>query len=120
MAVEQSSKSKVGPVLDYRELNSHVPSHTADADVCADTLRKWRRHEENIAFVDLKRAYLQLRTDQRLWSFQTVVIGGRRYALTRIGFGLDMGRGPDGHESGGARSTATRPRRGACDDPVCR
>ena len=90
MAVEQGSKSKVRPVLDYRELNSHVPTHTADADVCADTLRKWRRHGENIAVVDLKRAYLQLRTDQRLWPFQTVMIGGRRYALTRVGFGLNV------------------------------
>ena len=90
MAIEQGNKSKVRPVLDYRELNSHVPAHTADADVCADTLRRWRRHGANVAIVDLKRAYLQLKTDPRLWPFQTVVIGGTRYALTRVGFGLNV------------------------------
>ena len=63
MAIEQDNKSKVRPVLDYRELNGHVNVHTADADVCIDTLRKWRRNGANVAVVDLKRAYLQLRTD---------------------------------------------------------
>ena len=86
MAVKQNNKTKVRPVLDYRELNCHVPAHTADAD----TLRKWRRHGAKLAVVDLKRAYLQLRTDRRLWLFQTVVIGGRRYALARVGFGLSI------------------------------
>ena len=43
MAVEQTNK--VRPVLDYRELNGHVTAHTVDADVCADQLRKWRRHD---------------------------------------------------------------------------
>lgn len=91
MAVEQNNKTKVRPVLDCRELNSHVEAHTADADVCADTLRRWRRHGANIAVVDLKRAYLQLRTDRRLWPFQTVIVEGQRYALTRVGFGLSVG-----------------------------
>ena len=90
MAVVQNNKAKVRPVLDFRELNSHVTAHTADADVCAEELRKWRRHGANIAVVDLKRAYLQLRTDRRLWPFQTVLIRGRRYALTRVGFGLSV------------------------------
>ena len=90
MAVLQTNKAKVRPVLDYRELNSHVTAHTADADVCADQLRKWRRHGTNIAVVDLKKAYLQLRVDQRLWPFQTVVIRGQRYCLTRLGFGLNV------------------------------
>ncbi|XP_043211053.1 uncharacterized protein LOC122375611 [Amphibalanus amphitrite] len=90
MAVEQGSKCKVRPCLDYRQLNSHVPAHTAEADVCTDTLRRWRRHGKNLAVVDLKRAYLQIRTDQRLWPFQTVIVGGRRYALTRVGFGLNV------------------------------
>ena len=90
MAVEQKNKVKIRPVLDYRELNSHVAAHTAEADVCADQLRKWRRHGSNIAVVDLKKAYLQLHTDQRLWPYQTVVIRGKRYALTRVGFGLNV------------------------------
>lgn len=90
MAVVQGSKSKVRPCLDYRQLNSHVLAHTADADVCQDTVRKWRRHGTNLAVVDLKRAYLQIRAHQRLWPFQTVMVGGRRYALTRVGFGLNV------------------------------
>ena len=90
MAVEQPSKSKVRPVLDYRELNRHVFAHTVDADVCADQLRKWRRHDKNIAVVDLKKAFLQLHTDKRLWPYQTVFVDGKRYALTRIGFGLNV------------------------------
>ena len=90
MAVEQGSKAKVRPCMDYRQLNSHVPAHTADADVCTDTMRKWRRHGTNLALVDLKRAYLQIRADQRLWPFQTVMVGGKRYALTRVGFGLNV------------------------------
>ena len=90
MAVEQRNKTKIRPVLDYRELNSHVVPHTADADVCADTLRKWRRHGSNIAVIDLKRAYLQLRTKQHLWPFQTVMVNGQLHALTRVGFGLSV------------------------------
>ena len=90
MAVEQKNKTKVRPVLDFRELNSHVVPHTADADVCADTIRKWRRHGTRIAVIDLKRAYLQLRTEQNLWPFQTVMVNGQRYALTRVGFGLSV------------------------------
>ena len=50
-------------------------------------LRKWRRHGANVAVVDLKRAYLQLRTDRQLWPCQT---DGQRYALTRVGFGLNI------------------------------
>ena len=90
MAVEQQSKAKVRPVLDYRELNQHVFAHTADADVCVDQLRKWRRHGKHIAVVDLKKAYLQLRTEKRLWPYQTVIVEGKRYALTRVGFGLNI------------------------------
>ena len=60
MAVDQHDKQKVRPLKDYRELNSHITAHTADADVCAEQLRRWRRRGENVAVVDLSRAYLQL------------------------------------------------------------
>ena len=53
-------------------------------------MRKWRRHGTNLAVVSMKRAYLQIRADRRLWPFQTVMVGGRRYALTRVGFGLSV------------------------------
>ena len=90
MAVEQQSKAKVRPVMDYRELNRHVIAHTADSDVCADQLRKWRRHGKNLAVVDLRKAFLQLHTERRLWPYQTVFVYGKRYALTRVGFGLNV------------------------------
>ncbi|XP_043240078.1 uncharacterized protein LOC122390810 [Amphibalanus amphitrite] len=90
MAVEQRNRGKVRPVLDYRELNDFVQAHTADSDVCAEQLRKWRRHGANVAVVDLKRAYLQLHLEERLWPFQTVMVRGQRFCLTRLGFGLNI------------------------------
>ncbi|KAF0314327.1 hypothetical protein FJT64_015207 [Amphibalanus amphitrite] len=89
MAVQQSNKAKVRPVMDYRELNGFVSAHTADADVCADQLRKWRRHGANVAVIDLKRAYLQVHVEERLWPYQTVMVRGQRFCLTRLGFGLN-------------------------------
>ncbi|XP_068224614.1 uncharacterized protein [Palaemon carinicauda] len=45
MAVEQPTKNKVRPVLDFRELNVNVKCHTGDdvTDVCSETLGKWRQ-----------------------------------------------------------------------------
>ncbi|XP_045101302.1 uncharacterized protein LOC123498201 [Portunus trituberculatus] len=90
MAVRQNNGGKVRPVLDYRELNDCVTAFTADSDVCSDQLRKWRRHGENVSVLDLRKAYLQVRVDQQLWPFQTVMVRGRRYCLTRLGFGLNI------------------------------
>ena len=33
LAVEQERKGKVRPVMDFRELNAYVESHTGDSDV---------------------------------------------------------------------------------------
>ena len=43
-AVEQPTKNKVRPVLDYRELNEYAGCHTGDevTDVCNEMMRKWR------------------------------------------------------------------------------
>ena len=90
MAVDQPHKGKVRPVLDFRELNSHIPVHAANADVCAEELRKWRRHGVKVAVVDLEKAYLQLHIDRSLWPYQTVVINGQLYCLGRLGFGLNV------------------------------
>ena len=90
MAVRQRNQDKVRPVLDYRELNSYITAHTADADVCAEQLRRWRRRGDRVAIVDLRKAYLQLHVDPRLWPYQTVELGGTRYCLTRLGFGLSV------------------------------
>lgn len=39
-AVIQHNKSKVRPVLDYRELNQYIEAYTADADVCGNGTRR--------------------------------------------------------------------------------
>ena len=90
MAIIQQNKDKVRPVMDFRELNSHVDAFTASADVCADKKREWRRLGTNVAIVDFRRAYLQIRVHESLWSYQTVIFRGQRYCLTRLGFGLNV------------------------------
>ena len=45
--------------MDYCKLNEHVNSYTANADVCAQTMREWRQQGPKAAIVDLRRAYLQ-------------------------------------------------------------
>ena len=42
------------------------------ADVCGDVLRAWRQMEGEIALVDLKSAYLQVRVAKELWQYQLV------------------------------------------------
>ena len=90
MAVVQEKKQKVRPVMDYRELNEHIEAYTADADVCAEKLRTWRKMGVDVAALDLKSAYLQIHVKKALWSYQTVVFEGKRWALTRLGFGLNV------------------------------
>ena len=90
MAVLQHNKGKVRPVLDFRELNAHIDTYTADADVCAGKIREWRRQGTNVCVIDLKKAYLQIHIHESLWPYQTVMFKGRRYCLTRLGFGLNV------------------------------
>ena len=90
MAVVQQSKSKVKPVMDYRELNQYVDTFTADANVCASKLRGWHQHGPNVSLLDLRRAYLQVWVSESLWLFQTVMFASKRYCLTRLGFGLNV------------------------------
>ena len=90
MAVVQPSKDKVRPVLDFREVNTYIDAYTGDADVCADKLREWRKMGARVTMVDLAKAYLQVRVEESLWPYQTVVFKGKRYCLTRLGFGLNV------------------------------
>ena len=90
MAVVQPNKDKVRPVLDFRELNKYVQCHSGDEiAVCDDSMRRWRRLGAQVKIVDLKSAYLQLRVAKDLWPFQQVEFQGRRFWLTRLGFGLN-------------------------------
>ena len=88
MAVEQPTKNKVRPALDYRELNESVECHTGDdvLDVCSDTLCEWRQMD-GLTLVDLQSAYLQIRVDENLWPYQLVGYKDQIYCLTRLGFG---------------------------------
>ena len=71
MAVEQLTKSKVRPVLDYRELNKSVECHPGDdvTDVCSEKLRSYRKVKD-AKLVDLISTYLQLRVSKNLWKFK--------------------------------------------------
>jgi len=90
MAVDQPSKNKVRPVLDYRELNDYVSCHTGDySPACDETIRKWRKMTGHLAMVDLRNAYLQIKVDESLWRYQKVRYKGKMYYLTRLGFGLN-------------------------------
>ena len=44
----------------------------------------------NLAIVDLKSAYLQIHVAKDLWNYQVVRFYGQNYALTRLGFGLNV------------------------------
>ena len=90
MAVIQQNKQKVRPVMDFREVNSHVDTFTAEMDACGEKLREWRKMGDNAALLDLHKAYLQIRVDKTLWPYQTVIVDGVRYCLTRLGFGINV------------------------------
>uniref|UniRef100_A0A5S6Q541 RNase H domain-containing protein n=1 Tax=Trichuris muris TaxID=70415 RepID=A0A5S6Q541_TRIMR len=90
MAIVQRNKGKVRPVMDFRELNTHIAAFTADSEVCAQKLRDWRRQGANVSVLDLENAYLQVHVDEALWPYQTVVFKGQKYCLTRLGFGLNV------------------------------
>lgn len=60
MAVVQLNKSKVRPVMDFRELDGFVDAFSANADACEQKLREWRREGSDVTILDLRRAYLQV------------------------------------------------------------
>ena len=84
MAIVQEKKQKVRPVMDYRELNDYIEAYTADADVCAEKLRTWRKMGVEVAALDLKSAYLQVHVRKSLWCYQTVVFKGMGFNATWI------------------------------------
>jgi len=90
MAIVQQNKDKVRPVLDYRELNQYVSSHTANSEVCGEKLRLWRKMGDQVCTIDLRKVYLQIHVAPHLWKFQVVRFKGKNYCLTRLGFGLSV------------------------------
>ena len=90
MAVVQAAKGKATPVFDFRNLNTYISSHTEDSQVCAQKLREWRKWGESIAIVDLRKAYLQIGVEEKLWPYQVIRWNGETFCLTRLGFGLNI------------------------------
>ncbi|KAI0985832.1 hypothetical protein GJ496_004989 [Pomphorhynchus laevis] len=90
LAVAQESKNKMRPVMDFRQLNSYISSHTAESYACILKLRNWRRWVDNLSLIDLRRAYLQIPFDKSLLPYQMVVYRNKRYVLTRLGFVLNI------------------------------
>lgn len=78
------------PVLDYRELNQYISSHTAGSEVCGEKFRLWRKMGEQVSTIDLRKAYLQIHVIEHLWKFQVVQFNGKNYCLTRLGFRLNV------------------------------
>ena len=75
-AVVQPAKQKVRPVMDYREINRYIDVYSGCNPVCLDKIRKWRTRGAKFALLDLKETYLQIRVNERLWSYQTVMENG--------------------------------------------
>ena len=93
LAVPQAHKptTPVRPCLVYRRLNDHLVSHPGyDAPVCAEKIRQWCVDSSDSVILDLKKAYLQVRVAPSLVRYQAVVWDGELYAMTRMGFGLNV------------------------------
>lgn len=52
-------RAKCAPVIDFRELNKHVGTFTADADVWLQKVREWQQQGINVTTFDLRKAYLK-------------------------------------------------------------
>ena len=93
IAVSQPHKSStpVRPCLDYRQLNEHLVSHPGyENSSCDETIRSWRMRPEDSVILDLRKAYLQIHVAPSLYRYQAVLWRGRLYAMTRMGFGLNV------------------------------
>ena len=83
----------VRPCLDYRFLNKCLSSQPGqDSPDCGDTIRKWRcaGGARGFSILDVRKAYLQVHVHPELLRYQTVIWGGKRYVMTRMGFGLNV------------------------------
>ena len=85
----QLNKDKIRPVFDFRELNKYNDVYSGSSDVCVEKLREWRRKSNSFAILDLSDAYMQIHVDPAMWRFQSCIINGKKFALTRMGFGLN-------------------------------
>jgi hypothetical protein len=75
--------------LDFVPVNEFVlnRSEWSEREVCSEQLLRWRTSSGG-ELVDVKKAYLRIRVDPRLWRFQCVRVQGQPFSLTRLAFGL--------------------------------
>ncbi len=88
--LQPGKSTAVRPACDYQELNRFVvgTSDREHNEVCSESVRRWRKYEQ-ILLADLSKAYMRVRISPELWRYQVVQWEGQRYALTRLGFGLN-------------------------------
>ena len=75
MSVVQTHKetTPVGPVLDYRYLNSYVKGNPGnDVPVCDEFIRKWRAFGSDAHMLDIKKAYLQVFVSPSKLKYQAI------------------------------------------------
>ena len=89
-------------MMDYRELKEHVDAFTVDAA----KLREWCQQGVNVALLDLRRAYLQVRVHKSFWACQMVLIKGGE--ILPYAVGLRVKCGADDHEDYRQYSVGTR------------
>ena len=81
----------VRPCLDYRQLNQRLLSHPGyDTSSCDETMREWRMRSSDGVMLDLRKASLQIHVAPNLYRYQAVLWRGKLYAMTRMGFGLNV------------------------------
>ena len=93
MSVRQvkGDEVKVRPVLDYRFLIDQIISCPGwSLPSCQGRLREWRMLGPDCAAMDLRKAYLQIKLDKNLWTYQAVQFDGKIYVMTRLGFVLNI------------------------------
>ena len=55
-------------------------------------LRNWECMQQgaNVSILNFRTAYLQVHVEKSPWPYQIIMFKGKRYCLTRLGFGLNM------------------------------
>ena len=88
MAVLLQYKSKVRPVMDFRKLNCYVDVFTQmfAQHNCVNGSKRVPMYP----CLTLRGHIFRVCVQKTLWPFQTKKIGGKRYCLTHLGFGLNV------------------------------
>ena len=89
--VQTHKNTKVRPTLDYAILNPYIKNHNfvSQSEICHEALRKWRRYK-TAYLVDVEKAYMNVYVSPKLYPYQVVQVDQKVYAMTRMGFGLNI------------------------------